>query len=100
MNLQPENVHEYLASQNAQSLLWIVFCITTTTYLLYSIGHAIYCLTLHPLARFPGPFLCRFSFLQQCYYEAFLNGKFVEMIPEYHRVYGKAPSLLVTCLRL
>ncbi|KAJ5936910.1 cytochrome P450 [Penicillium verhagenii] len=57
-------------------------------YLLYWIGVVTYRLTLHPLAHIPGPFLCRISSLQQCYFEAILNGRFLERFPEYHRRYG------------
>lgn len=48
----------------------------------------IYRITFHPLARFPGPFLCRTSYLYQIYYEAFLNGRMLERLPELHRKYG------------
>lgn len=57
-------------------------------YALYSIAVAVYRLTFHPLAKFPGPFLCRISYLQQCYYEAVLNGKLLQKLPEYHQKYG------------
>ncbi|KAI0441398.1 cytochrome P450 [Xylaria telfairii] len=57
-------------------------------YLLYISVLIVYRLTLHPLARFPGPFLCRVSSIQQCYHEAILNGKFLDKFPKYHRKYG------------
>ena len=55
----------------------------------YVVGIATYRLTFHPLAKFPGPFLCRVSYWQQCYYEAICNGRFSERLPEYHRKYGE-----------
>lgn len=58
-------------------------------YLTYLAGLVVYRLTLHPLARFPGPFLCRVSFLPQAYYEAVLQGRFIYEIPKYHAKYGK-----------
>jgi hypothetical protein len=75
-----------LAGQEA--LLWKLAATAFVVFLAYGTGVAIYRLTLHPLAQFPGPFLCRISYIQQCYYEAILNGKFLERFPEYHRKYG------------
>ncbi len=63
--------------------------IAAFVYLLYHIQLMVYNLFWHPLARFPGPFLCRASWIQQCYYEAVLNGKLLERLPDYHRKYGK-----------
>jgi hypothetical protein len=54
----------------------------------------VYRLTWHPLARFPGPFLCRISWWQQCYYEAILDGRFLERLPEYHAKYGNIRSAI------
>ncbi|PGH13222.1 hypothetical protein AJ79_03780 [Helicocarpus griseus UAMH5409] len=48
----------------------------------------IYRVTFHPLAKFPGPFLCRISYIYQIYYEAWLNGRMLERLPELHRKYG------------
>ena len=67
----------------------MLFCTASVLYIAYWTNQIIYRLTLHPLARFPGPFFCRIGYLQQCYYEAILNGKFLEKLPEYHRKYGK-----------
>lgn len=58
-------------------------------YALYVGVLVVYRLTFHPLAKFPGPFLCRVSYLQQCYYEAILNGKFHDKLAGYHQKYGK-----------
>ena len=84
-----------LLTQEPKQLTWILLSAASVLYLLYWTGQIIYRLTLHPLARFPGPFLCRISYLQQCYYEAILDGKFLERLPEYHRKYGK---LLSSCI--
>jgi hypothetical protein len=75
--------------KESATLLWRVFYTLGFLYVVYSIGIAVYRLTLHPLARFPGPFWCRISFLQQCYYEAILKGEFIYEIPKYHERYGK-----------
>ena len=91
MNAQLSKLLEHLPRE-PKSLTWTFLVVASVLYLLYWIGQIIYRLTLHPLARFPGPFLCRIGYLQQCYYEAILNGKFLERLPEYHRKYGKSLS--------
>ncbi|KAK4113198.1 cytochrome P450 [Canariomyces notabilis] len=77
-----------LPEQEPRVLTWNIVSAASVALLVYWTGLIIYRLTLHPLARFPGPFLCRISDLQQCYYEAILNGKFIEQLPKYHRKYG------------
>lgn len=58
------------------------------SYTVYSLLVAVYNVYWHPLARFPGPLLCRMSWVQQCYYEAILGGKLLERLPAYHQKYG------------
>lgn len=67
-----------------------MLCAITLCYSVYCLGLVVYRLTLHPLARFPGPFLCKIGYLKQGYYEAFLNGMFIHQIADYHKKYGKA----------
>ena len=88
MKVQLSELAEKL-TQEPKSVAWILFGAVSALYIAYWTGQITYSLTLHPLARFPGPFLCRISYLQQCYYEAILNGKFLKKLPEYHRKYGK-----------
>lgn len=70
--------------ENPIGLVWPLL----GAYATYLVFTAIYNLTLHPLAKFPGPFFCRISNLPQCYYEAILNGKFMPEIDKYHEKYG------------
>ena len=57
-------------------------------YLVYWAVVILYRLTFHPLAKFPGPFLCRVSYFYQIYYEAILGGKMLERLPNLHGKYG------------
>ncbi|KAI1636385.1 cytochrome P450 [Biscogniauxia mediterranea] len=68
--------------------VWKGILSIAVVYVSYIGGLVLYRLKFHPLAGIPGPFLCRISYLQQCYYEAILNGKFLERFPGYHRRYG------------
>ena len=85
---------EYLKAQEPKSLAWILLYALSLSYLGYWTVRAIYRLTLHPLARFPGPFLCKIGHLKQGYYEAFLNGMFIHEIAKYHEKYGQSSGRL------
>lgn len=85
---------EYLKAQEPKSLAWILLYTLSLSYLAYWTVRAIYRLTLHPLARFPGPFLCKIGHLKQGYYEAFLNGMFIHEITKYHKKYGQSSGRL------
>ena len=52
---------------------------------------SLYRLTLHPLARFPGPKLAAVSGWYETYYDCFLLGKFSEHINKLHKDYGELP---------
>ena len=90
---QALKVREYLAQDTGSGLAWKLVVAGTALYLLKSVVTIIYRLTFHPLARFPGPFLCRIGYFQQTYYEAILNGKFLERLPTYHRKYGEFQNM-------
>jgi len=91
---------EYLKAQaqEPKSLAWILFCTISLFYFVYWTGQVIYRLTFHPLARFPGPFLCKIGHLKQGYYEAFLNGMFIHQIVKYHRKYDKSFPIVLLLL--
>ncbi|KAF4997551.1 hypothetical protein FGRMN_3756 [Fusarium graminum] len=57
-------------------------------YFVYMTILAVYRLTFHPLAAFPGPFLCRISWHYQMYFEAIKGGKMLERLPGLHEKYG------------
>ncbi|KAI0201516.1 cytochrome P450 [Astrocystis sublimbata] len=82
-----------LISQEPSLAAWRLACVLAALYLVYCIGLAVYRLTFHPLAKIPGPFLCRISYLPQAYYEAILQGKFIHEIPKYHVKYGPVVRL-------
>lgn len=80
-----------LPSEEPLTIAWRLACTAFALYSTYLAGLVVYRLTLHPLARFPGPLLCRISYLPQAYYEAILQGKFIYQIPRYHEKYGALP---------
>ncbi|KAI1741372.1 cytochrome P450 [Xylaria scruposa] len=79
---------EIMSLNTALGTAWRLACVIATSYSIYILGLVVYRLTFHPLAKFPGPLLCRVSYLPQAYYEAILQGKFIHEIPKYHEKYG------------
>ena len=54
---------------------------------------AVYRMTLHPLAKFPGPKLAAATAWYETYYDCLLLGKFSNHIDKLHNKYGKNCSL-------
>jgi hypothetical protein len=79
---------EIMSLDAAFGTAWRLACVIAALYSIYILGLVVYRLTFHPLAKFPGPLLCRGSYLPQAYYEAILQGKFIHEIPKYHEKYG------------
>ncbi|RBQ68277.1 hypothetical protein FVER14953_05538 [Fusarium verticillioides] len=80
-------IHD-LSPETTKDRLILFFLVYVTCYLTYWTGVVIYRITFHPLAKYPGPFLCRTSWLYQTYYEAFLSGRMLERLPALHQKYG------------
>lgn len=96
MNPQLSSFIRHLKQDDSTFSASEAFYMVGALYLAYLAAVIFYRLTFHPLAKFPGPFLCKISFIQQCYYEAILNGKFLGRLTEYHRKYGKFCYVLLT----
>ncbi|KAI1146658.1 trichodiene oxygenase [Nemania diffusa] len=56
--------------------------------LMYLAGNILYRLTLHPLARFPGPKLAAITRWYEAYYDIILDGQYTSKIESLHRKYG------------
>lgn len=55
----------------------------------YAVTLAVYRLTLHPLAKFPGPQLAGLTFGYAFYYEVVQKGRFTFHIQDLHKQYGE-----------
>ena len=62
----------------------------------YCILLAVYRLTFHPLARFPGPKLAAVTEFYAAYYDLPRTSSFVKELPELHDRYGQSPSWLAS----
>jgi hypothetical protein len=57
-------------------------------FLVYVVLRSIYRLTLHPLAKFPGPKLAAVTSLYGASYDMPKNSSYVKMMPALHDKYG------------
>jgi hypothetical protein len=62
--------------------------------LVYALGLAIYRLTFHPLAKFPGPKLAGMTYWYECYYDVIKWGQYTNRIQAMHERYGQSPLSL------
>lgn len=60
-----------------------------TACIAYLVTLVVYRLTIHPLARFPGPHLAAITRYYEAYYDVFCNGHYTFKIAELHKKYGK-----------
>lgn len=56
----------------------------------YGLALAIYRLTFHPLAKFPGPKIAAATGWYEFYYDVIKRGQYVFEIEKMHQVYGKS----------
>jgi hypothetical protein len=56
--------------------------------LFYIASLYIYRLTLHPLAKYPGPKLAALSNWYEFYYDVYQQGEFTFHLQELHEIYG------------
>ena len=75
-----------LSTANDHSLLLSLATTTCAVLVAYVVSSAIYALTFHPLAKFPGPRLCALSRLPFWYY--CITGQQVRWMHSLHKQYG------------
>lgn len=63
--------------------LWLGYCTTL----------AVYRVSLHPLAKFPGPKLAALTYWYEFYFDAVLLGRYSHEIVRLHEIYGKRMPL-------
>lgn len=78
-----------LTNTPMQQLLALVPCLV----LIYLGGLALYRLTLHPLARFPGPKIAAVTRYYEAYWDLVQNGQYTFQIQRLHKKYGKQSLL-------
>lgn len=67
---------------------WQNAAIVSVVYVVYVLLRAIYRVTLHPLAKFPGPKLAAISHKYEWYYDGLQVGQYTAEIARMHEQYG------------
>jgi hypothetical protein len=68
--------------------LWTKFGVLLGVYVCYQLLKALYRITLHPLAKFPGPKLAALSYKYEFYYDGIKDGSYTGEISRMHDRYG------------
>jgi hypothetical protein len=68
--------------------VWRYAALVTAAWLLYTATVAVYRITWHPLAKFPGPVLARSSYIYELWYDVILQGRYTRKVSELHQKYG------------
>lgn len=82
----PIPINSAIISSILLTTLYNPFTTLLSLLLAYYISTSIYCLTLHPLASFPGPFFSRFSRIPFWYIS--LRGGRITWVQKQHAKYG------------
>jgi len=67
---------------------WQILEAIVLLYLVQFVLKAVYRITLHPLAKFPGPILAALTFKYEFYFEGIKGGHFTKQIDRLHEIYG------------
>lgn len=73
--------------------LWQLIAVASATGLLYAVALALYRLTLHPLASFPGPKIAAVTRFYEAYWDVVRNGQYTFQIARLHKKYGSHSML-------
>lgn len=69
-------------------VLWVGWKAIVSSIVLYFATLAIYRLSFHPLAKFPGPKLAAITRWFEAYYDVVLDGQYTFKIGRMHKKYG------------
>ena len=69
-------------------LSWWNAVIVLGLYVAFVILRIFYRITLHPLAKFPGPFLASITHKYEWYYDGYQTGQYTAQIARMHEIYG------------
>jgi hypothetical protein len=72
---------------------WQYFITGFICYFIWWVGKTLYRLTLHPLAKFPGPKLAGATYLYEFYFDGINVGSYTIEIARMHEIYGEIGKL-------
>ena len=69
---------------------WQIVAVIVLLYLAQLVLKAVYRITLHPLAKFPGPILAALTYKYEFYFDGIKGGQYTKEIERLHQIYGTA----------
>jgi hypothetical protein len=73
---------------------WQVVAVIVLLYLAQLVLKVVYRITLHPLAKFPGPILAALTYKYEFYFDGIKGGQYLNQIARLHQIYGTMVVLL------
>lgn len=67
---------------------WQIVAVIVLLYLAQLVLKAVYRITLHPLAKFPGPILAALTYKYEFYFDGIKGGQYLNEIARLHQIYG------------
>ena len=77
-----------MLSKDGSIAAWQIAAVIVLLCFTKIILEALYRVTLHPLARFPGPILAALSYKYEFFFDGIKGGQYTNEIARLHRIYG------------
>jgi hypothetical protein len=77
-----------LSKEGGSITAWQIVVVIALLYLAQLVLKGIYRITLHPLAKFPGPILAALTYKYEFYFDGIKGGQFLDEIARLHQIYG------------
>jgi hypothetical protein len=82
-----------MAATVLSALSWANIALLAVIYAGYQISKMLYRITLHPLAKFPGPKLAAATYQYEFYFDGIKGGSYIYEISKMHDEYGRCTLL-------
>jgi len=77
-----------MPSKAGESIAGRIAAAIALLYLVQLVLKALYRITLHPLAKFPGPILAALTYKYEFYFDGIKGGQYTKEIARLHQIYG------------
>jgi hypothetical protein len=81
--------HKKMSLKAGESIAtWQIVAAIVLLYLAQLVLKAVYRITLHPLAKFPGPILAALTYKYEFYFDGIKGGQYINKVARLHQIYG------------